>query len=512
MQGLKKYMILLTGVFLTLAFACSIDRSLGKEIVATNRVEVIVTNGFTGSTNKYYVTNYYSLISVRMVTNLAIVTNTVNIYKSNYCIQGNIYITNEVNQGRIQPTFRLIGYIDGDLPSYIADGMNSVEVIVTNTKTTNKAKVTTIAGGRKKWEAVVFTQKLPYIYVKVRANLTGIGNYYMAMNYYVSNIPAWNYSKVWGGITNNDTVTVTGNAWLNTNAGDYIKEVYFKIEKEGQPTEYPSSTSLSRSKGWTNSVTNGVWEKAISLAFGNNDITPFAVSAKGITNYMTKFSYIRALIGVDGVKDAMWNTAPSVGESTIAGYGGYRIGKLRITNDAQMLYFWVDSVNVPATIASKSAAKPRVTIVIDTNNASGAAGDAWCNAANEPYMFRFQPTNNCLPDFQIQMRILTETTYEGAAMYRALVGAWTEWVYTWNGGNLKGCKFGVVRVQGYEYGIPLALLGLSSGSKINTMAILGGSDPDGALDVIPESPLNMVATNSPATNIQRVYCKPYTVK
>lgn len=477
--------------------SCGITPALTGTVTVTNIVSTT-----------YDTTNIVNVIEIGMYTNIAIITNTVQITNDGYIIQGNIYITNSFNQATVQPTFKLSGYFDGDLVDYIADGTSSICAITTNSDYTNNAIVSSSAG-KKTWEVVLYQQtNYSEIHVKVKAILTGIGTYSMGMNFYVSNIPYNTYDNSYAGlVTNVANIDIKGKVFVT--GPDIVNHIYlYRVNESSATNSWDVSPYLIIIE-WTNTISNSYWSETVPLDNGENDFFGWAVSTGGISNALEPFTITRSIIGVDGIKDDNWSTAPIVGTSTSSGYDEYQIGSLYITNDSTDIFFWVDAVNLPAPSAPHDG--PRISIVIDTNNSTGGTtNDAWGGR------FTYNFTNNYAPDIQIQFRI-----QEGggqAVYFSSTTTNWNRVAENWGDNTIaqNNISMAVYYTNGFEISVPLSFFGLSSGDVIRALVVLSGEDNDGtttmAWDVIPESPLNGYSTNANHFDVvEQTYCSPYIV-
>jgi len=208
-------------------------------------------------------------------------------------------------------------------------------------------------------------------------------------------------------------------------------------------------------------------------------------------------------IAVDGIKDAAWDSVPTVAESTYAGWQGFHIDNLKLTNDDAYLYYWLDAVNVPNWGENGQF----VNIALQVNDT-----DSGVSAA--PYgVFDFSGMER-KPSYHILHRVKGDTDVHSAAVYAAadltvpVLGTETA---------LEGAEFRVDRMQGFEGRIPLAKLGLSHGDTIRAIAVLSGNNDGehGAFDVVPESATNPVADSwneASAPNAMSEYGTPYTIE
>ena len=480
--------------------ACAVQGSLSYELTVTNVVQPNLN-----------ITNYYTVIELVKYTNLSIITNHVQITNDGYVLQGNIYITNTFNEQWVQPTFKIMGTIDGDLVNFIPDGSASLSVTVTNSGFITNGKVSTPSPGLKAWEAVVFQETAPYIFVKLTANLsnaqTNYGTYTMALNFHVKNSPYITYDKVFDGIvTNVDSLTLSGKSYVT--APDIISKVLLvQLDENGGTNNIYTPTLGLNVTGWTNTVNSKTWTDLITLNYGMNYFYPYAISSASITNNYPSFMINKALLGVDGIKEALWNTAPLMGQSAAATYNGYRLSDFRMTNDANNLYFWIGAGNLPVPPSDYNGV--RIAVTLDTKqDSSGISKDAWGG------VFVFNPTNNFLPDYQIQFRIQTGG---GQAVYQASGTNWINIANNWSD-SMHGVQMAVYYTNGFEIAVPLSFVNLTPGSVVRAIVTLSGIDGSSgnsqAWDAIPECTLNQTVTNENQTapTYLGAYCPPYTVQ
>lgn len=206
---------------------------------------------------------------------------------------------------------------------------------------------------------------------------------------------------------------------------------------------------------------------------------------------------------IDGQKDAEWNTCSVLAAAPDAGWQGFQINNLELTNDASNLYFWIDATNVPNWGDNGQA----VDIALNVNDtASNQAAAPWSTA------FNFSGTA-VKPNYHILLRVKNDTEVNGAAVYSSadfnnpLLASW---------GDLKGAAFAVDRTKGFEGKIPLSVLGLKSGDTIKVIAVLSGNNGSqhGAFSVLPEASNNKVAGSwdeSANADVLSTYSNAYTV-
>ena len=196
---------------------------------------------------------------------------------------------------------------------------------------------------------------------------------------------------------------------------------------------------------------------------------------------------------IDGFKEAMYSTAPSVADPTgDTGSWGIEFTKLYITNDATDLFIALDLKTVDGQWKQME-----VFIDADNNTATGITSltdNAW-GLMDHPQSVIF-------------------TSIGADFGFRAWSADYTNFVAMTNGIDVKSD----VSYQGtwptfLELSVPLATLGVTSGSTIKLIA-LHANDWDGGsqlLDAIPDTSPNTFVDNGagPATNTNAV---PYTIK
>ncbi|WP_081943526.1 type I pullulanase [Caloranaerobacter azorensis] len=205
---------------------------------------------------------------------------------------------------------------------------------------------------------------------------------------------------------------------------------------------------------------------------------------------------------IDGKFDDAWNSVPIIGESPHSGFEGYSIDNLRLYNDSDYLFFWVDAVNVP----SWGEKGMFIDIALNVNDEdSGIFSNPW------GAQFNFNGTN-VKPNYHIMMRLKNDSEVNGAALYSSsdftnpILATWTD---------LKGAEFAIDRNNGFEGKIPLKEMGLKNGDKLKAIVVLSGNeDKHGAFDVIPSAEENTIADDwdkSSNPNIQSVYSSTYVI-
>jgi hypothetical protein len=496
MKGAKPFLIwntLLWGLILVFGInACTIGEGL-------DTTDIELTNTISDTVEA---TNEEALLETIHLSNQYYITNTITLTNEDdgMIIEGNIYIANVFNEGMVQPTFLLTGYFDGDLPEFV----DSMTATVTNNDTNFEALLYD-ATEELHWKVVIYTQGLSYITVRLSTALSGFGESHLSLNFNVTNIPAYSYSDDYNNLlTNEESIDISGEAYVTE--PDTISAVSIIVINEANDTNTVDA-ELTEKSGWTNTINAKDWNANINLTYGENTIYGYAVSSANISNRLNTLKVVRSLIGVDGVKEATWDSAPVAGVNTKTAYNGAKLNELRITNDAHNIFFWVD-----ASVAEPSSPSdgPRIAITIDTNSASGVTNDAWGGR------FTFDmPTN---PDFQIQFRIQDGG---GQAFYQAKVTNsvyfWTNVANNWSDLGLQGIRMAADYQSGFEVGVPLSLMGLSSGDTINAIVTLSGEEhTEGnqqAWLVIPEDAGNEYSTNANHLDtVKRVYCSPYILK
>ncbi|MFD2671350.1 alpha-amylase family glycosyl hydrolase [Marinicrinis sediminis] len=210
------------------------------------------------------------------------------------------------------------------------------------------------------------------------------------------------------------------------------------------------------------------------------------------------------LIAVDGSMDSAWDNVPVLGRSQTGGWQSYQIDNLRLTNDSEYLYYWVDAVNVPNWTDNGQF----IDIALNVNGAdSGVSGIPW------NYSYNFSGVD-AKPQFHIMQRISNNTDVNVAAIYAAT--DLNNPVATTDG-DQKGAEFKVNREQGFEGKIPLSLLGLENGDTVRAIVVQSGNTDNqhGAFDVIPEDASNVVASDwnhGSTPNVQSVYSNELTLQ
>jgi hypothetical protein len=427
------------------------------------------------ATNNVILTN--TIITVGKHTNNALVTNYLVLSNSNFTISGYLTVTDVQNEDTVQPTFRVSGIIGSNLAALLT----SVSVTVTNDGFVTNAVISGTS-----WSAVVRQQPQTYLSVLLQANFGGYGGWASLLNVYVTNIPEISCLTIPAGlVTNSSYLLLSGTASVTTNS--LITNVTaYTIDEYGNTNVF--GCGFGGIPGWDSTVSTVNWSKLLPISFGSNTIWVTATSSDGLTSSIAPFNVIRSLISVDGNYDPLWNSAPLIAATTNPGYNGYQLGQLRVTNDAQNLYFWVGASNVP----NLGNAGARISIAIRTNGPGGVTNDAWGG------LFTF-PTNDPA-QYQLQFRASGTSNVNGFALYSAFSNAWTDVLYSWNSGSVMGSEFAVnLAGGGFEISLPWALLDIASGSSLSFIVVLSGADGttgnEQAWDVLPESVTFSFVTN-----------------
>lgn len=487
------------GAVILLSGSCDIRHSLNYTLTVTNIVQPNLN-----------ITNYYTVIELVKYTNVSIITNPVYLTNGGYVLQGNIYITNTFNEQEVQPTFKIMGTVDGDLADFIPNGSTSLSITVTNSGFSTNGKVWTPSPGTKAWEAVAYQQTTEYIFVRISANLTGFGSYSMALNFHTKNTPYLTFDKAYDGtVTNAGTISLSGKAYV-TSPATVSKVLIYHLSEQGATNSIYDTSLGGNVTGWTNTILSRTWmEPAVNLTAGKNYLYSKGISSSGLTNSYPVITITKALIGVDGIKDTIWNSAPMIGQSLVATYSGYKLSDLRMTNDANNLYLWVGAGNLPAPISAGNGV--RIAVALDTKaDTAGVTKDMWGG------VFVYNPTNNYLPDFQLQCRIQSDGG--GQAVYQASGTNWTMIAHNWQNGDMHGVQMSVIYTNGFEIAVPLSFFSLIAGDKVRAIVTLSGIDGDNgnsqAWDAIPECTINQTVTNENQLSATYLgaYCPPYTVQ
>lgn len=212
-----------------------------------------------------------------------------------------------------------------------------------------------------------------------------------------------------------------------------------------------------------------------------------------------------SLVGIDGVKDNYWSSVPTLGESPTKGWNNAQINNLKLSNDSNYLYYWIDATAVDNW--GSSGMYIDLALAVDGGNSEALTDAPWGAAG-----FNFSGLETA-PSYHIVHRINGDNQVAGAAIYSG-----TDFdnpiASTWS--DLNGFASAANRTAGFEGKIPLNLLEISDGSTIEAIAVLSGNDAaqHGAFDVIPEAEGNTIAStwnSSEAPNVQSTYTAPYTV-
>ena len=296
-------------------------------------------------------------------------------------------------------------------------------------------------------------------------------------------------SMFYEAFSTNATATVTVMDKDLTNTGLTSLNVY--IQNVTNP--YPLTLYQKTNGVFTNTFSVGIAAAQImsstnfTLAVCYTDAQPLGIRKASATVFVVKNPW-----EVDGLKDAVWTTAPVIGSSTIPGWNGYRIGNLYVTNDTNFLWLWVDSVNVINWANSGMF----IDIAINTNSFDSA------NAAS-PWGYCYNYSGCAVkPNLHILLRAKQSTLVN-----QFTVRGNTD-LYTVNSAT-PNCAVNLS--YGFEMKVPLAMLGLKSSNPLRFIVVLSGDNPSqhGALDVIPEDAANTIATNwnvSGMPNVQSTYC------
>lgn len=436
-------------------------------------------------------------------TNWTVFSNAVMIISNYQVVYGTITLTNCNNESRLQPTFMLAGTLSGDLAAYIPDGTNHLTITVTNSGYSAAGRIVN-RGSYKEWTALVYQETLPYIFTILHFTAPGWSDIYLGLNFYISNIPAAQWAEAYDGrLTNSSTMTFSGTAWLTQPAA--VSGVTLWVVDEDNTTN-TQAASLSAGSPWTNTVQAVDWSAALPLSYGVNQVWGLVSGDNGLSYQLPPVTVTRALVGVDGIRDPLSDSAPLLGSSTVPKINSYLLGEMRMTNDAAYLYLWIDADNVP-DLGNNGA---RIALSLDTNTPGGTDYDAWSAWSGR---FTLDPLSGGQPDYQIQFRIQEGG---GQALYGATpTNTWTALAWNWSGGDMQGIRMAVVRTNGWELSLPLSVLKIGSGTTLRALCILSGNqDQDGVWDVIPEHPSNAVRTaGSNLSNfVEQVYSAPYTLQ
>ncbi|WP_427338399.1 type I pullulanase [Caloranaerobacter sp. DY30410] len=205
---------------------------------------------------------------------------------------------------------------------------------------------------------------------------------------------------------------------------------------------------------------------------------------------------------IDGSFDDAWNSIPIIGNSPSSGWVDSNIDNLRLYNDSEYLFFWIDAVNVPNWGENGMF----IDIALNVNDEdSGISSNPW------GAQFNFDGTS-AKPNYHIMMRVKNDNEVNGAALYSSsdftnpILATWT---------NLKGAEFALDRNKGFEGKIPLKEMGLKNGDKLKAIVVLSGNNGEhGAFDVIPSAEGNTIAKSwneSSNPNIQSIYSSTYVI-
>lgn len=192
-----------------------------------------------------------------------------------------------------------------------------------------------------------------------------------------------------------------------------------------------------------------------------------------------------------------WDAVGSLGQSVQAGWNGFQLGQLQLTNDQDNLYYRVTAVNVQDW--------QNVNIALNVNGIDSGQSD---NPLHQKYRF----TGNSKPQYQIVLDAGSKLPQQQVGLYSSnQLGA-----PLLSAASPQGAVFNGNAQTGFEGSIPLAALNLKNGDQIQGMVILSGDNANehGAFDVIPESPENTVATSwnmKDAPNTVSAYSEGYTI-
>jgi len=438
---------------------------------ATQQTQVVV--------NTNYSTNYQ--------TNTYFVTNSIP----------NAVFSLSINDGNtVQYVFRIFGTITNTnyLQALYADVSNVGVFNAVFTSTTNF------------YIPIVLPTNLSLAYLVVSSVTTNGSVYSQGFNLFVSNIPSVRITN----FSTNFIITSTDVSILGiteVSSPDDVTNV--SVIVSNSLTNFTNEAITNSSTSWTNLIKAIHFSNSLSLAGGFNYVRVRAVSSKGIPNE-ANMTILKSLFLIDGNYESSWNGAKLLAYSTNTNYLGYGLSSIRVTNDSYFLYIFVSNRNIP-NLGDNGL---KISISIDTNSPSGLSNDAWVGAS-QPGRFVFEPTNGNYPDIQIQIRLKGSNQINGAAVYVASSTDWTNVANTWTPNFLNGCMFGVNNNVGWEAAIPLSLIGLTNGSTLSTIVVLGRPDGDprnSALFVLPESPSNEITTSDGYfTNVIRVWSSNYTI-
>ncbi|WP_314589580.1 type I pullulanase [Paenibacillus terrigena] len=192
-----------------------------------------------------------------------------------------------------------------------------------------------------------------------------------------------------------------------------------------------------------------------------------------------------------------WNEVAILGTSATGGWNGYQLGQLQLTNDHDNLYFRVTGVKVEDW--------QNINIALNINGQDSGQSD---NPLHQQYRFN-GPSR---PQYQIVLDAGSKLSKNQIGLYASsqldapLLSA----------ANPQGADFRGNAQSGFEGSIPLSVLGLKNGDQLRGAVILSGDNANehGAFDIIPESPVNTVATDwnmKPSPNVISEYTNSYIV-
>ncbi|WP_020424609.1 type I pullulanase [Paenibacillus sp. OSY-SE] len=197
------------------------------------------------------------------------------------------------------------------------------------------------------------------------------------------------------------------------------------------------------------------------------------------------------------LKTIDWSMVKSLGTSPTAGWQGFKLDQVKLTNDGSYLYFRVD--------AAKAEPWQYIDIALQVNGADSGISD---NPLNR--QFNYVGTS-AKPKYHIVMEAKPggETALYESGSQAPLLSI----------GDLKGAYFEVAANSSSSLlmgAIPLQQLPLKNGDELRTIVVLSGdrADEHGAFDVIPEMPDNAIADDwnmKENPSRQSSYSQAYTV-
>ncbi|WP_335870594.1 type I pullulanase [Bacillus sp. 2205SS5-2] len=205
---------------------------------------------------------------------------------------------------------------------------------------------------------------------------------------------------------------------------------------------------------------------------------------------------------VDGSKTDWQDVQPV---ATTKGWEGFDIENVYFSNDAEFLYYWVDTTNLPDWGDNGQF----INIALNVNDEdSDVSGNPW------GAQFSFSGTDK-QPQFHIVARLSGTNGINGAAVYSSdnfeepLVATWED--------NKKGAGFSYDTTTGLEGKIPLSELGLVEADELKALVVLSGNNQDehGVFDTIPSTQENEIASSWDQSgdnlNILSTYTNTYTI-